>query len=283
VAEIARIARENPLLRALDVRSNECGYEAGAALLAMFQRSDPAEFEEDGRYKPHFDQWFDTQFGEDAFDTMTTAQLHKEEDRYKAEHEQWMFIGSSNLDTLNHVPVKALQLNTIATLELCAMQLGVADAVVMAGLLNGCTSLTHLNLSSNFLTNVQFSTDLPEFKGIFALARALQENQALARLDLSCVGLCGFDGRRLEGLDAISNACFENSKGPLKKLTLHGNHIPAVKKEKILLMHAGHAAQLIMARLAKTSKGSKGVSKKAPVISKNYLMAFNPNLLDICM
>ena len=284
VSEIANIARGNPLLQSLDFRANESSYEAGKAMLAMFDRTDSRTFEEDGRFKPHFDQWFDTQFGEDAFDTMTSAQLHKEEARYKVEFPEWMFLGSSNIEFLNMVPVKQMQLDQIDTLELCALQLGVGDVTMIAGLLKNCRSLTYLNLSSNFLTNVQFSTDLPEFQGIFALARVLQdESCTLQRLDIACTGLCGFDGRRLEGLDAISNACFENSKGALKKLSMHGNHIPGVKKEKILLMHAGHAAQLVMARLAKTEKHSKGASKKAAPISKNYLMAFNPNLLDICM
>ena len=215
---------------------------------------------------------------------LSSKQMRKQVAVYKEKFPDWMFCGSARIAVLNSVPVRALQLDQVKELDLSSQQLGCPELILMAEMLASgkCTSLEHLNMSSNFVTNVRFSADQPEFGGVFAMAEAIRSNKHLRRLDLACTSICGFNGKRFEGLDALSNAALDN--GPLRRLNLQGNRIPQNKADRTLLLHAGQAAQLVMARLEKADKKKrkKGGRVQSQHLSKKYLLAFNPDLLDIC-
>ena len=61
---------------------------------------------------------------------------------------------------------------------------------------------------------------------------------------------------------------------PLTHCNMQGNKIPKDVQEKILLDHAGEAAKKIAARMGRAIE--TGISRK-------YLKAFDPNLLDLFM
>ncbi len=203
--------------------------------------------------------------------------------RYKMKVPGWQFIGTSKLETLNQIPMLQLQLGMLETLNLSNLRLAVGDTIVIAEMVAHADddgrnatqcSLKHLDLSSNYLTNVFFTSEQPNFAGIHALAKAMKATKSLTRLDLACISLCGHDGRRHEGLDALSEAMMVNTS--LKLVNLQGNKIPEAKANKIWVQHSGAAAQAIISRIK-----SRDLSKGG--MSKTYLKAFNPDMLDIFM
>ena len=133
---------------------------------------------------------------------LSSKQMRKQVAVYKENFPDWMFFGSARIAVLNSVPVRALQLDQVKELDLSSQQLGCPELILMAEMLASgkCTSLEHLNMSSNFVTNVRFSADQPEFGGVFAMAEAIRSNKHLRRLDLACTSICGFNGKRFEGL-----------------------------------------------------------------------------------
>ena len=210
-----------------------------------------------------FDTWFLEQFESSGGEIpeMTDKQFDNWIARYKEAHvrpgREWYYIGTSHLTTICAIPVERLQRNmfgpdhstklTLGALNLNQQELGVAEFVMIASLLELSPSLTHLSLSSNYITNVRHSSDAPVFDGVQALANALEVSTTLKRVDLACCNLCGADGSRYEGLEMISHACLENHT--LTCLDLQGNKIPNKKANRMLLLHAGAATQKVMSRL----------------------------------
>jgi hypothetical protein len=142
----------------------------------------------------------------------------------------------------------------------------------LSSILKHAPSLENLDLSSNHITNVYFSSNQPVFDGCFALAEAIGKHPTIKRLDISCCDLTGHLGRHLHGVLALSEG-FKNCK-PLTHVNMQGNKIPKDVQDRILLDHAGQAARDIARRMG------RAVEQK---ISRTYLKAFDPNLLDIFM
>jgi Leucine-rich repeat (LRR) protein len=193
-------------------------------------------------------------------------------------------VGSSKLRKLCSIPVELILNDNIdalplggpsynmITLDLKLSNLGVCECMSIASILKHAPSLQNLDLSSNHITNVYFSSNQPVFEGCYALAEAISAHPTIQRLDISCCDLTGHLGRHLHGVMALSEG-FKGCK-PLVHVNMQGNKIPKEVQDRVLLDHAGQAAKEIARRMGRAVEQT---------ISRKYLKAFDPNLLDIFM
>ena len=103
----------------------------------------------------------------------------------------WHQRGSSALLNLSTVPVAQLQQDAMTVLDLTNSDLGVGEAVLVAGMMSSSVSLTFLDLSSNHLTNIYYDSDQPNTEGLFALADAIAPHECIKTVRLACCGMCG--------------------------------------------------------------------------------------------